>query len=438
MASVRKAIIMGAAGRDFHNFNVFFRDNKAYKVVAFTATQIPGIARRTYPKILAGRRYPQGIPIHDEVDLSKLISKHQVDDVFFSYSDVPYAHVMHRAAVAMAAGANFCLLSHAQTQLCAKVPVISVCAGRTGSGKSQTSQKVAEMLKEGGLRVVVVRHPMPYGDLAKQAVQRFASYQNMEDADCTIEEMEEYERYISRHIILYAGVDYGRILRRAEKEADVIIWDGGNNDVPFYAPDLHIVVVDPHRAGHELTYYPGEENVRMADVVIINKENTAPEGKVGELVKNVRSVNKKAVIIHADSVISLENPDVVKGKNVLVVEDGPTLTHGEMSYGAGMIAAKRVKAKPIDPRAYAVGSIKKTLDRYPSLRGVVPAMGYGKAQMRELAETIRRARCDAVVIGTPIDLARHIKIDKPTARVHYALKEKNMTLMRVLKKEGFL
>lgn len=438
MGRVRKAIIMGAAGRDFHNFNVFFRNNTSYKVVAFTATQIPGIAGRTYPKTLAGRRYPKGIPIHDEADFPLLIKKHGVDDVFFSYSDVPYSHVMHKASEAMAAGANFCLLSHAQTQLCSKAKIISVCAGRTGSGKSQTSQKIAQILKDAGKKVVIVRHPMPYGDLAKQAVQRFASYQDMEDADCTIEEMEEYEHYMTNGIVVYAGVDYERILRRAEKEAEVIIWDGGNNDVPFYASDLHIVVVDPHRAGNELSYYPGEENVRMADVVIINKENTAPQGKIGELTANIRSVNKDAIIIHADSEISIDNPKSIKGKKVLVIDDGPTLTHGEMPYGAGVIAAKQAKAKLIDPQRYAVGSIKKVFERYPSISNVIPAMGYGRAQMHDLAMTIQKAHCDAVVVGTPIDLARHMKVSKPTVRVYYTLKEKNISLQRVLKERGFL
>lgn len=438
MAKRRLAIIMGAAGRDFHNFNTIFRDNARHRVVAFTATQIPGISKRRYPASLAGKQYPKGIPIYPEAKLADLIKKHKVDDVFFSYSDVPYEYVMHRASLVMAAGANFCLLSHKQSQIDSRVPVISVCAGRTGSGKSQTSQKLAGILKDEGLRVVVVRHPMPYGDLAKQKVQRFAAYSDMERHNCTIEEMEEYERYLSRDIVLYAGVDYGAILKQAEKEADVIIWDGGNNDVPFYTPDLHIVIVDPHRVGNELVYYPGEENVRMADVIIINKENTTTKKNIEKLVANVKSVNRSATIIHADSIITLDNPDVVKGKRVLVIEDGPTLTHGGMSYGAGVIAARRAKAKLVDPRKFAVGSIKKALDKYPRLLDLVPAMGYGASQMRELAQTIQKAKCDAVVIGTPIDLARHININKPTARVHYALKEKNITLRSVLKKKGII
>ena len=418
-----KVIIMGAAGRDFHNFNVYFRNNDAYEVVAFTATQIPGIEERSYPPELAGPNYPNGISIYPEEELPRLIREHNVDQVVFAYSDVSYEYVMHKASIALANGADFRLMGPKTTMLEAKVRVVSVCAVRTGSGKSQTSRQVAKILKSKGLRVVVIRHPMPYGDLRKQICQRFASYKDLDKHECTIEEREEYEPHIDNGIIVYAGVDYEKILREAEKEADVIVWDGGNNDIPFYKSDLHIVVADPHRAGHEIAYHPGEANLRLANVVIINKVETADPKNVERVKQNVRTVNPNATILEAASPITADKTELIKGKRVLVIEDGPTLTHGNMPYGAATIIAKRLGAGEIvDPKPYAVGSIKETYKKYAHLGAILPAVGYGERQIAELKETTDRTPCDVVVIGTPIDLRRVMSIDKPTVRVKYELK----------------
>ncbi len=418
-----KVIIMGAAGRDFHNFNVYFRKNDAYKVVAFTATQIPGIEGRSYPTELAGPKYPKGIPIYPEENLSKLIKEHDVDEVVFAYSDVSHEYVMHKASIALANGTDFRLMGPKTTMLKAKVPVVSVCAVRTGSGKSQTSRQVAKILKGKGLSVAAIRHPMPYGDLRKQIWERFASYEDLDKYECTIEEREEYEPHIDNGIIVYAGVDYGKILKEAEKEADVIVWDGGNNDWSFYKPDLNIVVADPHRAGNELTYHPGETNLRMADVIIINKVDTADPEKVKQVRENIKMVNPNATVLEAASPITADKPGAIKGKRVLVIEDGPTITHGGMPYGAGMIFAKKFGAATIvDPRPYAVGSIKEAFKKYPHLGAILPALGYSEKQVAELRETIDHTPCDVVVIGTPIDLRRVVTIKQPTVRVNYELK----------------
>lgn len=419
-----RVLIMGAAGRDFHNFNTVYRDNKKYEVVAFTATQIPNIDGRKYPARLAGKLYPKGIPIYPEEELAALIEKLKVDEVVFSYSDVSFNYVMDKASLAMAHGADFKVLGARHTMLKANVPVVAVVAVRTGSGKSQTSRKVCSYLRAQGKRVVAVRHPMPYGDLVQQRVQRFATLADLKKYKCTVEEMEEYEPHIVEGGVVYAGVDYEDILRKAEKEADIIVWDGGNNDMPFFKPDLTITVVDPHRPGHELTYYPGETNVRLADVIVVNKVDSAPPENVETVIRNVTSVNQHATIIRANSRIEVEDEAVIRGKRVLVIEDGPTLTHGEMSYGAGTLAAKRFGAKEIvDPRPYAVRSIKATFEKYPNTGALLPAMGYGETQMRDLEATINRVPCDAVVIGTPIDLRRVITLKKPSTRVRYALEE---------------
>lgn len=417
-----KVIIMGAAGRDFHNFNVYFRDNANYEVVAFTATQIPNIEGRKYPAALAGKLYPRGIDIYPESELPHLIQKHKVEQVVLAYSDLSHVDVMHKASLVNACGADFRLMGTGTTALKAKVPVIAVCAVRTGAGKSQTTRAIASLLRAKGRRVVAVRHPMPYGDLEKQAVQRFASYEDLDRYECTIEEREEYEPHIDKGIVVYAGVDYEKILRQAEKEADVILWDGGNNDVPFYVPDLHIVVADPFRAEHARLYYPGETNVRMADVVVINKVDTASPKDV-ELVKEiVHELNPDARIITAASPLTVEDPEAIKGKRVLVIEDGPTVTHGEMRFGAGFIAAQKAGAKEIiDPRPFAVNSIKETFEKYRHLEKVLPAMGYGNHQIRDLQETINAADCDIVVSGTPIDLNRVLKVNKKIVRVRYEL-----------------
>lgn len=417
-----RVIIMGAAGRDFHNFNVYFRNNETCEIVAFTATQIPGIKGRTYPTELAGPKYPKGIPILSEEELPKLIKERDVDQVVFAYSDVSHEYVMHKASIALASGADFCLMGPKTTMLKAQVPVVSVGAVRTGSGKSQTSRQVAKILKNKGLQVVVIRHPMPYGDLRKQISQRYASYEDLDKYQCTIEEREEYEPHIDNGIIVYAGVDYERILREAEKEASVIVWDGGNNDLPFYKPDLHIVVADPHRAGHEVTYHPGEANLRMANVVIINKVDTADPKKVEQVKENIKTANPDAIVLDAASPLTADNPDLIIGKRVLVIEDGPTLTHGNMPYGAATIMARRFGASEIvDPKPYAVGSIKETYKEYAHLGTILPALGYSDKQIAELKETIERIPCDVVVIGTPIDLRRIININKPTVRVKYEL-----------------
>ena len=420
----KRVLIMGAAGRDFHNFNVYFRNNKAYNVVAFTATQIPDIAGRKYPAALAGKLYHKGIPIHDEKDLSKLIARLKVDIAVFSYSDVPYAYVMGKSAVVNAAGADFMMLGPKDTMIKSKKPVISICAVRTGCGKSQTTRRVIEVLMAMGKKVVAVRHPMPYGDLVKQKVQRFATVQDLHKHKCTIEEMEEYEPHVVRGNVIYAGVDYEAILRQAEREADVIVWDGGNNDFPFYKSDLEIVVVDPHRPGHELSYYPGEVNLRRADVIVINKEDSARREDIRTVKANIKAANPRALVIDADSPVSVEQPKSLKGKRVLVIEDGPTLTHGEMKYGAGVVAAKKHGVgKMIDPRPYAVGTIADTFKKYPGIGVLLPAMGYSAKQIKDLQDTINRTPCDMYVIGTPIDLRRLVKFPRPAVRVGYDLKE---------------
>jgi len=420
----KKVVIMGAAGRDFHNFNVYYRNNLNYRVVAFTATQIPDIYGRRYPAELAGNLYPDGIPIHSENELEKLVKENNIDDVVFAYSDVSHNHVMHSASRALAVGANFILLGPNSTMIKSEKPVVSVCAVRTGSGKSQTSRRVSKILIELGKKVVVIRHPMPYGDLVKQRCQRFENYDDLDRYECTFEEREEYEPHIERGIVVFAGVDYGEILKRAEKEAEIILWDGGNNDFPFYFPDLHIVVADPHRPGHELLYHPGETNLRMADVVVINKIDTAASDKIINVKENIKSVNPQAKIIFAESPISIDKPELIKDKVALVIEDGPTLTHGEMSFGAGFIAAQRAEVKEIiDPRLYAVGSIKDVYNKYTHLEKILPAMGYGDEQIKELEQTIINSPCEVVIVGTPINLLKLIKIDKPAVRVKYELKE---------------
>jgi predicted GTPase len=417
-----RVLIMGAAGRDFHNFNTFFRQRERYEVVAFTATQIPNIEGRTYPAELAGDLYPEGIPIYPEEDLVELIQRHKIDQVVFAYSDVSHEYVMHKASQVLAAGSDFRLMGSRTTMLQSNKPVVAVCAVRTGSGKSQTTRYVCDALQKLGHKVVAVRHPMPYGNLVRQRVQRFASYADMDEQECTIEEREEYEPHIDRGVVVYAGVDYEAILREAEREADVIVWDGGNNDLPFYKPDLYIVVADPHRAGHELRYYPGESNLRAADVVVLNKIDTADLANISQVRQNVITVNPTAIIVEAASPIFVENPGAIRGKRVLVVEDGPTLTHGEMAYGAGVVAARRYGAAEIvDPRPYAVRSIAETFARYPKTGPVLPAMGYGEQQVCDLQETINRTPCDLVIIGTPIDLRRLIEIEKPADRVRYEL-----------------
>jgi len=424
MARKTRVLIMGAAGRDFHNFNVFFRGNPDYEVVAFTATQIPNIEGRTYPAVLAGPSYPQGIPIYPEEDLVKVCRDLSVAQVVFAYSDVTHEYVMHKASTVIAAGPDFVLQGPASTMVASSKPVVAICAVRTGAGKSQTTRRVSEIFQAAGKRVAAIRHPMPYGDLAKQAVQRFATYADLDKHDCTIEEREEYEPHLDRGSIVYAGVDYEAILRQAEKEADVILWDGGNNDLPFYKPNLHITVADPHRPGHELRYHPGEANLRLADVIVINKVDTANPDSVAQVRRSIAEVNPSAMVIEAASPITVSgDPNELRGKKVLVVEDGPTLTHGEMAYGAGLIAAKRFGAEPVDPRPYAVGSIAATYKKYPTTGPVLPAMGYGDAQVKELEETINLTPCDMVLIGTPIDLRRVLKIAKPAVRVSYDLQE---------------
>ncbi len=433
-----RVIIMGAAGRDFHNFNVFFRDNENYEVVAFTATQIPNIEGRVYPPVLAGNLYPNGIPIYPESELSDLIKKYKVDRVVFAYSDTPHEYVMHKASEAMAAGADFWLMGPNTTMLKSKVPVISVCAVRTGCGKSQTTRRVVKILREMGKKVVSVRHPMPYGNLAEQISERFATYEDLDKYHCTIEEREEYEPHIDLGAVIYAGVDYEKILREAEKEADIIVWDGGNNDLPFYQPDLKIVVADPLRPGHEKTYHPGETNFRMADIIVINKEDTAKFEDIEEIRKTAREINPDAIIIDAASPVYVDGGEQIKGKRVIVVEDGPTLTHGGMSYGAGYVAARKWGAKEIvSPYPYAVGSIKDTYEKYKQTREVLPAMGYSDTQIKELEETINKIPADLVVIGTPIDLRRVVKINKPAVRVRYELEEIGKPDLEDIIKEKF-
>jgi len=421
---MKRILILGAAGRDFHNFNVLFRDNSNYHVVAFTATQIPDIAGRRYPPELAGCLYPEGIPILEEKDLEKLVAEYEIDAVVFSYSDVSHQNLMHLASRAVAADADFWFLGTEHTQIKSSVPVISVCAVRTGCGKSPVSRLVAEELRGLGRKPVVIRHPMPYGDLARQAVQRFATMDDLDLQQCTIEEREEYEPHLREGTVVYAGVDYEKIVRQAEKEADVILWDGGNNDTPFYVSDLEIVVADPHRPGHELAYFPGEVNLRRADVIVINKVDTAEQRDIETVRQNIKLNNPKAVVFEMACRVSISEPCFVKGQRVLVVEDGPTLTHGEMPYGAGVVAARQCgAAELVDPRPYAVGSIRGTYERYPHLTNILPAMGYSAIQRHELEETISRTPCDIVLIATPIDLARVIKIDRPNLRVTYKVEE---------------
>ena len=415
---------MCAAGRDFHNFNTYYRDNDLYQVVAFTATQIPNIEGRLYPPELAGDLYPKGIPIHDESELVSLIQTHHINEVVFSYSDIRHTDVMHLGSMVNAAGADFKMMGISRTAIKSTKPVIGICAVRTGCGKSQTTRKISEIFKSAGMKVAVIRHPMPYGDLSAQAVQRFSSLDDLEKHDCTIEEMEEYEPHINRGTIVYAGVDYEAIVREAEQVADVILWDGGNNDMPFYQTDLLFVVVDPHRSGHETQYYPGETNLRMADVVIINKIKTANPENVEELRTSIAQINPKAKVVDAASPVTVDDPGIITGKRVLVVEDGPTLTHGEMKYGAGVVAANQCGAlELVDPRPFAQGSIARTFDHYPDIGMVLPAMGYGNDQVRDLETTINNTDCDAVVIGTPIDLRRIVNIKHPSTRVTYELDE---------------
>lgn len=432
----KKILIMGAAGRDFHNFNTFFRDNDSYRVIAFTATQIPDIAERKYPTELAGKLYPEGIPIFPESELSSLIKEKRIDFVVFSYSDVPHNYVMHKASEVIAAGANYLLLGSKDTMIKSEKPIIAVCAVRTGCGKSQTTRKIAKILMQSGEKVVVIRHPMPYGDLRNQIVQRFATYEDLKKHNCTIEEMEEYEPHIDNGIVVYAGVDYEKILAHAEKEADVVLWDGGNNDMSFYEPNLLITVFDPLRPGNELIYHPGEVNLRMCDIAIINKMDMAKKEDVDRVKKNIKDSNPDALIMEADSPVTVDKPEIIKDKKVLVIEDGPTLTHGGMAYGAGFVAAKKYGAKEIiDPRPFAVRSIKDTFHKFSQLEKIVPAMGYGKEQVKDLDETINSADVDSVIIATPINLTRLFEIEKPHTRVRYELEEREEdSLSRVIKK----
>ncbi|MGD8968076.1 MAG: cyclic 2,3-diphosphoglycerate synthase [Anaerolineae bacterium] len=418
----QRIIIMGAAGRDFHNFNAYFRDAPHYEVVAFTATQIPNIEKRQYPPQLAGDLYPQGIPIYPEAELTELIVEHTIHQVVFAYSDVSHEYVMHKASQVLAAGADFRLMGAETTMLESQKPLVSVCAVRTGSGKSQTTRRVCDILQDMGKRIVVIRHPMPYGDLVAQRVQRFASYDDLERHHCTIEEREEYEPHIDRGVVVYAGVDYKPIIRQAEQEAQVIVWDGGNNDLPFYRPDFHIVVADPHRPDHARRYHPGEANLRLADVVLINKVDTADYKGVARVREDIYAVNPEATVIEAASPIFVDDPRAIRGKRVLVIEDGPTLTHGGMAYGAGVVAARRFgAAQLVDPRPFAVGSIAHTFDEYPHVAALLPAMGYGQEQIAELEQTINAVECDLVLTATPIDLRRLIDVRHPFDRVRYEL-----------------
>jgi len=430
-----RVIIMGAAGRDFHNFNIFFKNNPKYKVVCFTATQIPNIEDRRYPKELAGRGYPKGIPIFAEDLLTDLIKKYKIDIVVFSYSDISHNYVMHKASETIAAGADFWLLGPKSSMLKSKCRVVSICAVRTGAGKSQTTRRVCDILNKYGVKFSVVRHPMPYGDLRKQIVQKFSKLSDLNKYNCTIEEREEFEPHIRRGNTVFAGVDYGKILKEAEKISNIIVWDGGNNDLPFFKSDLHIVVVDPFRIGNESTYHPGEANVRLADVVILNKVDTAPKKNVELLRENIRNLNNHAVIIEAESPTYIEKSEYIRQKKVVVVEDGPTLTHGEMSFGAGIVTAKKFKSKIVDPRSYTVGSIKKVYERYPHIGPLIPALGYTKRQIKELQRSINNTPVDAIIIATPVDLRKFLKLNKPAFRVTYELKEKGVgKLEKIIKK----
>jgi len=419
----KRVLIMGAAGRDFHNFNTFFRNNPGYEVACFTAAQIPGISGRKYPPSLAGPLYPKGIPIFDEKDLAQLIRKFKINLVVFAYSDVSHEYLMHKASLSLACGCDFMLLGPESTQLKSSKPVISVCAVRTGSGKSQTSRKIVSLLRARGLKVVVIRHPMPYGDLEKETVQRFATFEDLDKQKCTIEEREEYEPHLENKAVVYAGVDYGKILRQAEQEADIIVWDGGNNDFSFYKPDLSITVLDPHRAGHELKYHPGEANFLSADVLIINKMDSATPEEIKTLTGNIKQFNPKAVLIKANSGLQIDNPESMRGKAALVIEDGPTLTHGGMGFGAGTVAAQKYGARIIPAEAHATGSIKELYKRFPHLKNILPAMGYSPKQIKELEQTINRADCEIVIDGSPVNLSRILKIDKPIVNVRYYLEE---------------
>jgi predicted GTPase len=428
---IENVIIMGAAGRDFHNFNVYFKDNRRYRVIGFTAAQIPNIEGRLYPPELAGELYPKGIRIYPENRLADLIREHKVDLVAFSYSDIPHTQVMHKASVAMAGGADFVLIGATYTMLRSKKSVVAVCAVRTGCGKSQTTRHVCKIMKSWGKRVVAVRHPMPYGDLTKEVIQRFASYEDIKSQQCTIEEREEYEPLVSQGIVVYAGIDYGKILDSAEQEADVIVWDGGNNDTPFYYPDVHIVVFDPHRAGHELLYYPGETNMLMADIAVINKVDSASPEQIETVRKNIETHAPGAEIIQAESAILVDNPDRIKGQRVLIIEDGPTMTHGGMSFGAGVIAANRyAAAEVVDPKPHAAGTIKDTYRQYPNVGAVLPAMGYGQAQIHDLQLTISHVDCDLVLCATPVDLPKLLSINKPIIRVEYEYKDHGNPLLK--------
>jgi predicted GTPase len=434
----RRVVIRGAAGRDFHNFNVAFRDNDRYDVVAFTATQIPNIEGRRYPPELAGRFYPQGIPILPESDLATVVHRESVDEVVFAYSDVSHEYVMHKASQTISEGPDFRLMGSTSTMLDSSEPVVAVCAVRTGSGKSQTTRHVCDVLQAMGKTVVVVRHPMPYGDLAAQAVQRFANYDDLDRHQCTIEEREEYEPHIDRGVTVYAGVDYEAILRKAEDEADIVVWDGGNNDLPFYRPDLYIVVADPHRPGHELRYHPGEANLRAADIVVINKVDTAHPDGVAQVRQSIASLNPEAIVVEAASPIFVEEPDKIRGKRVLVIEDGPTLTHGGMTYGAGTVAARRFgAAELVDPRPFAIRSIADTFRKYPNTGTLLPAMGYGEAQVKDLEETINATECDLVLSATPIDLRRILKVRRPMDRVRYELQVIGTPTLQQLLEERF-
>ncbi len=430
-----KILILGAGGRDFHNFNMVFRDNPEYQVVGFTAAQIPNIDKRIYPPKLAGKLYPQGIQIYPEEQTIELIKNHNVDVVVLAYSDLSHSYVMHKASEVIATGADFWFLGGESTFLKSKKKVIAVTAVRTGSGKSQVSRTIVEWLMKQGIKAVAIRHPMPYGNLEKQTVQRFEKYEDMDKHECTVEEREEYEPFIEKGLVLFAGVDYGKILEEAEKEADVILWDGGNNDLPFIRPDIHIVIADLHRAGDEVNYYPGESNFRMAGIIIINKVNTAKKEDVEKVKKNIQEYNPKATILEADSVITVEKPEELNGKKVLVIEDGPTTTHGGMGYGAGYLAAKQFGAEVVDPRKYAVGSIKEAFQKYAHVKEILPALGYGEKQLKELEETINKVPCDLVLVGTPINLAKLIKVNKPCVRVYYNMGDRaSQQLTKLLEK----
>jgi predicted GTPase len=433
---VEKVIIMGAAGRDFHNFNVYFRDNERYRVIGFTATQIPDVEGRLYPPELCGKLYPKGIPIFSDELLAELITENAVDLVAFSYSDVSHVEVMHKASIVTAAGADFIIIGAPYTMLESSKTVISVCAVRTGSGKSQTSRKVVEIVQSMGKRVVAVRHPMPYGDLTKQIAQRFSTPEDFDRYNCTIEEREEYEPMIRMGVVIYSGVDYEKILREAEQEADVIVWDGGNNDTPFFKPDIHIVVFDPHRAGHETTYHPGETNLLLADVAVINKVDSAVPEQVEEVQRAILKNNPHARIVLADSVLTAENPERIRGKKVLVIEDGPTLTHGGMAYGAGVLAARRFGASQlIDPRPYLQGSLREIFDRYPHIGSLLPAVGYGAMQVKELEDTINHTVCDLVLVATPVDLTRILSLNKPTVRIEYGYRDNSDPTLEAILRE---